>query len=269
MMYSLADFDFNQVTLPEAIIQVSQHFRDDFPAQKVRQQLAELAEKARQQINEPYSDKRLARLLELFYGEWGFRAIAGIYRLSDAMQIDWVLETRTGSAMSLGGILLSLTDSLNIPLMPVIFPTQLILRGDWMDGEMWLIDPFNGATLSQHTLEVWLKGTVNPFAVPDITIPAETCNKDVIFNMLRIIKLSLAEEGQTEKALRVSETLLQINPKDMYEIRDRGLLYAQLECVNAALCDLNYFVTQCPGEAGNETLRRQINELSQQRVILH
>ncbi len=31
-----------------------------------------------------------------------------------------------------------------------------------------------------------------------------------------------------ELALRVSEALLQFNPEDPYEIRDRGLIYAQL-----------------------------------------
>ncbi|VFS06853.1 transcriptional regulator [Enterobacter cancerogenus] len=38
--------------------------------------------------------------------------------------------------------------------MPVIFPTQMILRAEWLDGEMWLINPFNGDTLDEHTLDV-------------------------------------------------------------------------------------------------------------------
>ncbi|ELP06422.1 hypothetical protein SEEE5621_04579, partial [Salmonella enterica subsp. enterica serovar Enteritidis str. 6.0562-1] len=57
---------------------------------------------------------------------------------------------------------------------------------------------------------------------------------------------SLMEERQMELALRVSEALLQFNPEDPYEIRDRGLIYAQLECEHVALTDLSYFVEQCP-----------------------
>ena len=43
------------------------------------------------------------------------------------------------------------------------------------------------------------------------------------------------EERQMELALRTSEALLQFNPEDPYEIRDRGLIYAQLDCDHVAL----------------------------------
>ncbi|WP_274866160.1 transglutaminase family protein, partial [Serratia marcescens] len=48
----------------------------------------------------------------------------------------------------------------DLPLLPVIFPTQLILRADWLDEELWLINPLNGETLSEHQLEVWIKGNL-------------------------------------------------------------------------------------------------------------
>lgn len=66
--------------------------------------------------------------------------------------------------MSLGAILLWLANRLDLPLVPVIFPTQLILRIESLEGEMWLINPFNGETLNEHTLEVWLKGNISPVA---------------------------------------------------------------------------------------------------------
>ncbi|VFT75425.1 protein SirB1 [Klebsiella aerogenes] len=46
-------------------------------------------------------------------------------------------------------------------MVPVIFPTQMLLRADpETSEEMWLINPFNGETLDEHTLEVWLKGNI-------------------------------------------------------------------------------------------------------------
>ncbi len=80
-----------------------------------------------------------------------------------------MLKSRQGTAVSLGVILLHIADELELPLMPVIFPTQLILRADWLDGEMWLINPFNGETLDTHTLEVWLKGNISPTASSTLT----------------------------------------------------------------------------------------------------
>lgn len=92
-------------------------------------------------------ERQIERLLELFYDEWGFGASQGVYRLSDALWLDKVLVNRQGSAVSLGAILLWIAQRLALPVVPVIFPTQMLLRADpETSEEMWLINPFNGET---------------------------------------------------------------------------------------------------------------------------
>ncbi|RAP72122.1 transglutaminase-like superfamily protein [Candidatus Erwinia dacicola] len=66
--------------------------------------------------------------------------------------------------MSLGVIFLHIAGSLDLPLFPVILPTQLMLRAEWIDQDMWLINPFDGETLDEHTLEVWLRGNIRLIA---------------------------------------------------------------------------------------------------------
>lgn len=249
---------------------VSQLIRDDFPYDQVKEQLNSLVAQAREEISEgANSDRQLERLIELFYVDWGFKEADGVYRLSDALWLDKVLESRQGSAVALGSILLWVAEALHIPLMPVIFPTQLILRADWMDGEMWLINPFNGDTLDEHTLEIWLKGNVNPTAELYAEDLQESDNAEVIRKLLDTLKASLMEERQMERALRVSEALLQFNPEDPYEIRDRGLIYAQLDCEHVALTDLSYFIEQCPEDPISEMIRAQINALTPKQITLH
>jgi len=269
-MKSLADFQFNNAPLCDGMILVSQHIRDDFPAQDVYDQLESLVRLAREEICEgSHQDTQLERLLELFYGEWGFSDARGVYRLSDALWLDKVLKKRQGSAVSLGAILLWIAGRLDIPLMPVIFPTQLILRADWMDGEMWLINPFNGETLDEHTLEVWLKGNISPVAELYMDDLEESEHSLVIRKLLDTLKSALMEERQMELALRASEALLEFNPEDPYEIRDRGLIYAQLDCEHVALNDLSYFVEQCPEDPISEMIRAQINSISHKEITLH
>ncbi|SQC92623.1 Uncharacterised protein [Cedecea neteri] len=183
----------------------------------------------------------------------------------------WImfLKSRQGSAVSLGAILLWVAGQLDIPLMPVIFPTQLILRADWMDGEMWLINPFNGDTLDEHTLEVWIKGNINPTAELFDEDLDESDNAEVIRKLLDTLKSALMEERQMEMALRASEVLLQFNPEDPYEIRDRGLIYAQLDCEHVALSDLSYFVEQCPEDPISEMIKAQINSIAHKQITLH
>lgn len=269
-MESLADFDFDQAPLCEGIIQVSQQIREDFPTHQVRIQLDQLAAQAREEICEAlHPDMQLEKLIELFYKKWGFRDTDGVYRLSDSLWLDEVLTTRQGSAVSLGAILLWVAGRLDIPLMPVIFPTQLLLRADWLDGEMWLINPFNGDTLDEHTLDVWLKGNIGPMAQLFEEDLDESNNVEVVRKLLDTLKTSLMEERQMELALRASEALLQFNPEDPYEIRDRGLIYAQLDCGHAALNDLSYFVEHCPEDPISEMIKAQINAIAHKQITLH
>ena len=269
-MKSLADFEFNKAPLCEGMIVVARNIREDFPEQDVRDQLDRLVKLAREEICEGlHHDLQLEKLLALFYGEWGFSDVSGVYKLSDALWLDKVLTSREGSAASLGAILLWIAGQLDIPLTPVIFPTQLLLRADWMDGEMWLINPFNGESLDEHTLEVWLKGNIGPTTQLFSEDLEESENAEVIRKLLDTLKSSLMEERQLELALRASEVLLQFNPEDPYEIRDRGLIYAQLDCEHVALNDFSYFVEHCPEDPISEMIKAQMNTIAGKPVILH
>lgn len=97
----------------------------------------------------------------------------------------------------------------------------------------------------------------------------EADNIEVIRKLLDTLKASLMEENQMELALRTSEALLQFNPEDPYEIRDRGLIYAQLDCEHVALNDLSYFVEQCPEDPISEMIRAQINNIAHKHIVLH
>ncbi|GAB7268628.1 hypothetical protein DZS_00200 [Dickeya ananatis] len=72
-----------------------------------------------------------------------------------------------------------------------------------------------------------------------------------------------------ELALRASEAVLQFDPEDPYEIRDRGLIYAQLDCDHIALSDLSYFVEQCPEDPVSDMIKKQIHSIEHKQIVLH
>ena len=152
-MWSLADFEFNKAPLCDGMVLISEQVRDDFPTRFVEEELQRLLRLAQEEIAPSWDQERqIERLLALFYEEWGFGASQGVYRLSDALWLDKVLVNRQGSAVSLGAILLWIAQRLGLPVVPVIFPTQMLLRADpETSEEMWLINPFNGETLDEHT----------------------------------------------------------------------------------------------------------------------
>lgn len=269
-MSNIADFEYNLHPLSEGMIRVASAVRPDFPVLQVEQQLAALTEEARAFIPaDLQQDEQLVMLLELFYHTWGFGGVGGVYRLSDALWLDNVLTRRQGLPASLGIILLHIAGKLGIPLLPVIFPTQMILRADWLDDEMWLINPINGDTLDEHTLDIWLRGNLGGGVALSEDDLEEADNNTVVRKLLDTLKSALMDEKQMELALAASEAMLAFDPGDPYEIRDRGLIYAQLDCDHVALTDLNYFVEQCPEDPISEMIKVQIHSIEQKSVTLH
>ncbi len=156
-MRSLADFEFNKAPLCEGMIPACEAIRRDFPSQDVYDELERLVSLAKEEISQLLPlEEQLEKLIALFYGEWGLKPHAA-FIVFRCIMAGPVLKNRQGSAVSLGAVLLWVANRLDLPLLPVIFPTQLILRIECPDGEIWLINPFNGESLSEHMLDVWLK----------------------------------------------------------------------------------------------------------------
>ncbi|XBC38872.1 MAG: invasion regulator SirB1 [Buchnera aphidicola (Melaphis rhois)] len=269
-MTSFFDCDVSKSPLCESIIAVLRMIRPDFPVDVVTQELNSRVEEARSYIeSEKEIYYKLKKLIKLFYRHWKFGGAAGVYKLSNMLWLDNVLKTRTGTAVSLGAILLHIAQQLNLPIMPVIFPTQLILRSDEFNKKMWLINPLNGETLNEHILTVWLKGNISPTAELYENDLDTVKYSTVIQKMLDTLKNALIEEKKMELALNVSNVLLKINPNDPYEIRDRGLIYAKLDCNHVALTDLIYFVEHCPEDPVSEIIKIQIHSIEKKRMTLH
>ncbi|CDG21541.1 Protein sirB1 [Xenorhabdus poinarii G6] len=269
-MKTIAKYEFNNASLIDGIIQVTQAIRPDFSHTFVMEQLTALLEEAQQTLS-PVTDTKakLQLLLTLFYREWKFRGADGVYCLSDTLWLDHVLRSRQGAPVALGMVFSHIAQSLVLPVQPVIFPTQLILRIDLPNESPWFINPMNGDTLSEHILDVWLKGYIGPMVCLESKDLQEADNASVVRKMTDTIKISLMQEKKMELALKANEIVLMFDPDDPYEIRDRGLIYAQLDCSHIAISDLSYFVEHCPEDPVTEMLKMQINAIEQRAITLH
>lgn len=269
-MVSRVKFIFSEAQLCQATIAALSMIHHDFPVKNVVTQLYTLVTEAQEYVAiELEQDLKLEKLLELFYKKWRFSGVTNHHCSSEALWLDHVLESRQGTEITLCVILIYIARRLKLPLMPVILPTQMILRADWLDGDMWLINPFNGETLNHHTLKMWLGYHTYPLMKQYEDYLVEAKPGMVVYEMLNRLKLVLMEEQHMEVALNIISLLLQLNPSDPYEIRDRGLIYAQLGCEHIALPDLIYFVEQCPNDSLSEMIRMQIHSIAYKPMTFH
>ncbi|WP_092519688.1 invasion regulator SirB1 [Xenorhabdus japonica] len=269
-MKTIVNYEFNNASLIDGIILVTRAIRPDFPQILVIEQLTALVEEAQQKVSSITDTKtKLQSLLTLFYREWKFRGANGVYCLSDTLWLDNVLRSHQGAPVTLGTVFSHIAQALGLPVQPVIFPTQLILRIDFTDEPTWFINPMNGDTLTEHILDVWLKGHIGPTVGLKNKDLQGADNASVVRKATDTIKTSLMQEKKMELALKASEIVLMFDPDDPYEIRDRGLIYVQLDCSHIAVSDLSYFVEHCPEDPVSEMLKMQINSIEQRAIILH
>ena len=237
--------------------------------QRLRGLIGGLVRRARKKIDPSWETKRkIHHLLQLMYGEWGFICDSERYFELENLYLDQVLTQRRGMPVTLGAILLYLAESLDLPIYPVNFPTQLILRAN-VDDEVAFIDPWNGQYITHKQLEQLYEGafgfgTQLPLEVLDIAEPNELTDR-----FCQLAKHALIREFKNYEAYQYIEMLLSRNPEDPYEIRDRGVVLTQMGCMQAALNDFEYFLEKCPEDPTALLLMPQLEELKLEIESIH
>ncbi len=255
-MVAFTEQDFEEISLIESATLLSIAIEPKTSPHWVKGRLEILARDAQDKLgHEECPHARLKGLIELFFGEWKFKGDFEQYFSSENTFIEKVLRRRKGIPISLGAVLLFIAHRLDLPLKPVGFPTQLILKADWVDRPAEYINPFDGHYLTERTLRGWLIGKDGPNTQLLPEYLNETPHKELIERWLNVMKNSLLREEQFVIALRCSELALALTPNDPYEIRDRGYIFQQLDCDWVAADDYEYFISQGPEDPAAEVLK--------------
>ncbi|AHG79088.1 hypothetical protein X875_4680 [Mannheimia varigena USDA-ARS-USMARC-1388] len=249
------------------ILRLTTLIDDTVNEQQVFGQMSALTKKARYNVNGEGDEERINQLLHLVYKEWGFHCYYEDYFHTENLLLNQVIKKRRGMPVSLGTVVLYLASVLDLPLYPVNFPTQLVLRAEMKQPngatKVRFINPWNGEFISIEMLNKWLEGEIGfgMEVTPDLLRRAEP--QELLERIETVFKMALTREGKYEETLRLIEYRLAISPEDPYEIRDRGMVLASMDCYQAALEDINYFIDQCPEDPSAEILKMEVKGLEQ------
>ncbi|MFA9499438.1 SirB1 family protein [Mannheimia sp. E30BD] len=257
------------------ILRLTTLIDDSVNEQQVFGQMSALTKKARYNVNGEGDEERINQLLHLVYKEWGFHCYYEDYFHTENLLLNQVIKKRRGMPVSLGAVVLYLAAVLDLPLYPVNFPTQLVLRAEMKQPngatKVRFINPWNGEFIGIEMLNKWLEGEIG-FGVevtPDLLRRAEP--QELLERIETVFKMTLTREGKYEETLRLIEYRLAMSPEDPYEIRDRGMVLASMDCYQAALEDINYFIDQCPEDPSAEILKMEVKGLERksQESLVH
>jgi regulator of sirC expression with transglutaminase-like and TPR domain len=207
---------------------------------------------------------KLRLLNNFFYQELGFSGNFNDYYNPDNSYLHKVLSTRRGIPISLAVIYMELAQQIGLDVKGVSFPGHFLMKLSVKTGDI-ILDPFNGASLSREEIEERLEPYFingrNPNDPPLASYLANATERSILVRMLRNLKAVYAEQPHWKELLSVQQKLVILLPDEIGERRDRGLAYANLDCPNAALQDIEAYLAQCPQATDAELLRMRLPEL--------
>ena len=91
----------------------------------------------------------------------------------------------------------------------------------------------------------------------------------ILVRTLTNLKQVYLQRREFELALGCSDRILLLIPDTPPEVRDRGLLYQQLECYGAAQADLERFLELAPNDDTVAIVRRQLIAVQRRAAHIH
>ena len=195
------------------------------------------------------------------FDEQGFRGNRRDYYDTRNSFLNEVLDRKVGIPITLSIIYLDIGRRVGLPINGVGMPGHFIVQYS-ARPEPFQIDPFHdGKILSEQDCAdrvsqiygrdlPWRESYLHP--VSDLHILAR---------MLNNLKAIYVRKGAHELALGAVERLILLQPGVPSEVRDRGLLRAQLGQLRAALEDLNTYLEASPEAPDAPAMRRHVAAL--------
>jgi regulator of sirC expression with transglutaminase-like and TPR domain len=245
---------------------------EEYPALDVGSYLARLdvlAAAAAPHLVESFGDaERAERLLRFLHHEHGFRGDQATYDDPRNSYLNQVLDRRTGIPITLSLVLVEVARRLELPLRGISFPGHFLVK---LEGPpLRVLDPFFGRVLALSECRARLHAALGPDASfdPERHLAAATA-REILVRMLTNLKHLYLRARDFGRTLACCERILLLTPDAPTELRDRGLVFEQLECFAAAAQDLERFLESAPDDETAPAVRDRLRLLRARPQRLH
>ena len=262
----------DEIDLAEAALLIAKSVNADLDIERYLSQIEGLALQLAARLSDSLSETdRILALNRFLFDELGFAPNVENYYDPRNSFLNEVLERRVGIPISLSILYIEVGRRVGLPLRGVSFPGHFLVKCKVNDG-LIVLDPYcRGVSLSLHDLQQRLRevkgGEVSRAIIAGMLVSAD--KKEILARMLRNLKAIYVEREDDNAALSVMEWIVVLAPTDAAEVRDRGLLFARLECPRAALADFERYLELAPDAEDAHELRTRMVELRQAAARLN
>jgi regulator of sirC expression with transglutaminase-like and TPR domain len=258
------------VNLGEAALLIA---AEEYPDLEVRDYLVRLDEMGwalRQRLDEePRPERAVMALNRYLFREQGFRGNTKEYYDPRNSYLNEVLDRRTGIPITLSTVYMEVARRAGLDVEGVGLPGHFVVRIR-TPGRPLLVDPFHAGTMltekdCQERLDRIFGGKVK--IEPKMLRPCR--HRDMLERILRNLKAVYIRDQDVQRALRVVDLLVRIQPGNAEDLRDRGILYAALDCYGLAARDLESYLALAPKAPDGEELGGRVVQLRQKAARLN
>jgi regulator of sirC expression with transglutaminase-like and TPR domain len=259
--------------LTEATVAVAQHAYPDLDVQGVLDQIDQWGNKLKQRITPDTPPiQRLQLLKHFFYNELGFGPNPNDFYAPENSYLHQIIENRRGIPISLAILMMELGQQIGLNIRGVSFPNHFMMRISLQQGEI-IMDPLNGESLSKNQLQEMLdpyldaKGYRGELSLPLNIFLRASSSREILSRFMRNLKMIYSGDERWERLLGIQERIVILLPDSAEEVRDRGLIFAQLEYVRPAIADLHRYLSEMPGAEDVADIREHIATLESQTKL--
>lgn len=250
------------INLCEAALLCAQDVYPDLDIAAEMARIDEMAEVLRQRLPPDFSTThRLLALNNYLFRELGFSGDSKDYYDPRNSFLNDVLERKAGIPITLSILYIEIGQRIGLKLSGVSFPGHFLVKTRVSGGEL-VLDPYDhGRSLSEEDLRERLarftgEQAAQTLPLEDLLEPATP--RHIIARLLRNLKAIYLEAKDDPRALEVMNRLVLLLPDVPEERRDRGVVYARLECPRAAADDLSFYARERPGAEDAEKVAAQL-----------
>jgi regulator of sirC expression with transglutaminase-like and TPR domain len=251
-----------QINLTRAVLLMGLFAYPDIDVPAYEAKLDDLAESASRTLSNTTAHA-LARYL---FVQLGFQGNEANYLDPRNSYLNEVLERRLGIPISLSVLYVEVARRIGLDAYGVGLPGHFIVCvTETRNGkpETVFLDPFHGGEpMTQEDCQARVASLTNGSLPFDPAFLNPVGARYILTRMLNNLKNIYAGSKDYDQARHIVERLLTLNPDNLEEVRNLGIIYSALGQTRKAIQLLERYLAERPDSADATTLRQYVNTLA-------
>jgi regulator of sirC expression with transglutaminase-like and TPR domain len=265
------------VTLPDSAIPLAEAALilacEEYPQLEISPYLDildNMANTAQQKLRPADSPvETIKKINTVLFETFGFRGATEDYYDPRNSFFNDVLDRRIGIPITLSAVYMEVSRRLNFPIVGVGMPGHFIVKY-WDRREEFFLDPFNrGEILTRDDCRARLHERYGDSIEFDERLLARVTNRQILWRMLNNLKEIYLKAHTFDKGLAIVDMMLMVDPEEIPQFRDRGLLRLQLRQFEGASRDLEHYLRHSGGADDREEIENHLKELRRIRATMN